>query len=202
METEINRWYKKLWETKGSRFIAAKRYELHEKWSTITISIVSVYIISLNLAILIPNRPKILSPENITFSTICLSILVIVISVILSSRNYKGTANKFHDCGRDITEIYDKVCIWRSNPSIVKNKDFKKLIKEYNALLKKYDINHSQLDFDMFKSNNIDSYEKIKHPDFFKFKVLVKYYFDTIFRYWIFILIPLIIYLLLSKPIA
>ena len=66
MEDEILRWHKKLWETKGSRFIAAKRFETHEKWSTITISIVSIYIISLNLAILLPNRPEILNSVNIT----------------------------------------------------------------------------------------------------------------------------------------
>jgi len=26
MENEIRRWHKKLWETKGARFIAAKRF--------------------------------------------------------------------------------------------------------------------------------------------------------------------------------
>jgi len=195
MEQEIRRWYKKLWETKGARFIAAKRFETHEKWSTITISIVSVYIICLNLSVLVPNRSKLLSTDNITFSTICLSIFVIVISIILSSRNYKVMANKFHDCGREISEIYDKVCIWKNNPDLVIPEDIFELIKEYNLLLQKYDINHSRLDYEMFIRDNIAEYNNIKCPKCFILRINLKYFLDTIFRYLIFILIPLILYL-------
>jgi len=202
MEQEINRWLKKLWVTKGARFIAAKRFEQHDKWSIITISIVSVYIIFLNLAVLIPHRPSILSNENITFSTICLSILVIVISVILSTRNYKVVSNKFHDCGREITEIYDKVCIWKINPSKVTEADLMELVKEYNSLLKKYDINHSRLDYEMFISNNMSDYKNIKCPFFYKIQVKLRYFLETVFRYWIFILMPLFLYLLIKFVIA
>ncbi len=197
MENEILRWYKKLWETKGARFIAAKRFETHDKWSTITISIISVYIISLNLTVLLPKRPQILSNENITFSTICLSILVIVVSTILSSRSYKVVANKFHDCGREITEIYDKVCLWKNNPKSVTEKNLEEIINEYNSLLKKYDINHSRLDYEIFIRDNISEYKNIHHPFVFKVKVSVKHFLDTVFRYWVFILTPIFIYLII-----
>lgn len=202
MEKEINRWHKKLWETKGARFIAAKRFETHEKWSTITISIISVYIISLNLTILLPKNLQILNNETITFSTICLSILVIVISVILSSRNYKVTANKFHDCGREIAEVYDIVCLWKNNPKMVNQKDLEGLIKDYNFLLKKYDINHSRLDYEIFIRDNLSEYKYIDCKFWFRLKVSLRHFFDTVFRYWIFILIPIIIYFFLIKPSA
>jgi len=157
MENDIDRWYKKLWETKGSRFIAANRLELHEKWSTITINVVTVYIISLNLAIFLPSRHAILTSENITFSTICLSILVLVFSLILSSRNFKMRAERHHECGRRINEIYDKVCLWKSSNEKPTKDELLKITADYYTILDKYE-NHIRLDYLVFMSNNLSEY--------------------------------------------
>lgn len=201
MEKEINRWYKKLWETKGSRFNSAKRLELHEKWSTITISIISVYIVSLNLIVLFPisERVEIFNNNNITFSTICLSILILVISLILNSRNYKVRASKFHDCGREINEVYDKVCIWRSTGKKVSESELLNLSKIYYSVLDKYE-NHERLDFLLFKSNNLDAYEgHIKCPKLFWLWTKTKYHFITMIIYWFFLLVPFFLYFIILK---
>ncbi|MHA7830600.1 MAG: SLATT domain-containing protein [Flagellimonas sp.] len=196
MKDEIERWHQKLWVTKGARFVAAKRYELHDKWSTITISLVSVYIIIINLLVLIPDRPCYLSEELITFSTISLSILVIVISIIVNNMNYKHLAHKFHDCGREITVVYDKVCLLRTNIGSISKTDIQEISEEYNSIIKNYDINHSNLDLLVFKKDYPEEFN-IDYPFWFKMKVLTKYSYDTIGRYFIFILLPFLIYALL-----
>lgn len=201
MEEELERWYKKVWTTKGIRFAAAKRYELHEKWSTITISLVSVYIICINLLVLLPNRPDYLSNEIITFSTISLSILVIVISVIVNNMNYRHLAHKFHDCGREITVLYDKVCLLKTNISEVDKNDMKELSKDYNAILKSYDINHTNLDYLVFQQENSKDF-KIEYPILFNIKVFLMYRYDTVGRYLIFIILPLVLYMVFLKPSA
>jgi len=196
MENEINRLYAKFWETKGARFNAAKRIELHDKWSTITISIISVYIISLNLTVLFPDRPAILSNSIITFSTICLSIFVLVISLIISSRNYKSRAEKFHSCGREINKVYDKICIWKNTSEKPSINELSELNNAYYNILDKYE-NHKRIDYLMFMNEHPDDFKKmIKNPVCFSLKVKSMYYLDTVLRYWIFILIPLIIYLI------
>ncbi|MRX64683.1 SLATT domain-containing protein [Maribacter luteus] len=202
MENELKRWHKKLWETKGSRFIAAKRYEKHEKWSTITISLVSVYIICINLLIFVPNRPRILSDINITLSTITLSIMVIVISIILNNMGYKHLSHRFHDCGREITIIYDKLCLMKIKSENVRAEDIEEISTEYNSVLRKYDINHSTLDYKVFQKNNITEYPKIKYSSLFQLWVFLRYQFDTLGRYLIFILIPIALYLIFVKSIA
>ena len=121
-------------------------------------------------------------------------------SVILSSRSYKVLANKFHDCGREIAEIYDQVCLWKSNSKNVTEEDLKDMIKQYNFLLKKYDINHSRLDYEMFIRDNISEYKNIRYPFIFKLKIEVRHLFDTVLRYWLFILIPVILYLIFREP--
>lgn len=202
MENELNRWYKKLWETKGSRFIAAKRYERHEKWSTITISLVSVYIICINLLVFVPNRPKILSDINITLSTIGLSIIVIVISIILNNMGYKHLSHRFHDCGREITIIYDKLCLLKIRSENVSLEDLEEISTEYNSVLRKYDINHSSLDYKVFQKNNIKDYPRIKYSYLFQSWVFLRYQFDTLGRYFVFILIPIALYYIFIKPSA
>jgi hypothetical protein len=195
MKDEIERWYNKLWTTKGIRFVAAKRYWLHDKWSTITISLVSVYIICINLLVFIPTRPAYLSNDLITFSTISLSIIVIVISIIVNNISYKHLGHKFHDCGREITEVYDKVCLLRTNIGSVTKKDLEQISAEYNSILKKYDINHTSLDFLVFKKDYPNEFN-IKHPILFKLRVFIIYQCDTIGRYFLFILLPFLLYII------
>lgn len=197
MEEEINRWYKKLWETKGSRFVAAKRLELHEKLSTITVSLISVYIISLNLVVLFPetDRYKFLNDMNITYSTVCLSVLVLVVSLIIASRNYRMRADKYHECGRRIDEIYSKICIWKSMSEFPSKYELLKVSEDYLKLLDKYE-NHTNLDYLIFKADNIGDYKKIKWPNIFWIRVKLYFYIQTIGMYIIVIVSPLVLLLI------
>ncbi len=194
MEQETNRWYKKLWETKGSRFVAARRLELHDKFSTITVSLISVYIISLNLLVLFPvdKRNEIFSDINITYSTICLSVLVLVVSLIIASRNYKMRADKHHECGRRIDEIYDKVCIWKNTSITPSQYDIARVSDEYLKFLDKYE-NHTHLDYLTFKADRVDQFEEIKYPKLFWIKIKFLFYTQTIGLYLIAIILPLIL---------
>lgn len=197
MEAELNRLYKKLWETKGSRFIAAKRLEVHAFYSHLTISALSVYIICLNLTVLFESRPPILSNNMITYSTICLSIFMLVIATIISSKGYKEKALKFHDCARSISQLYDNLCLIKNGTNPIKQDQIEEIQKEYHNIINKYDLNHSTLDFLNFKAQNIEEYEKVKHPNFFVFKTWVKSIFSIYFVYYLLLTIPLYFILLL-----
>lgn len=204
MKEEIDRWYRKLWITKGCRFITAKRYEKHNQFSNITITVVSVYIITLNLTVLLENRPPLLSDSNITFSTICASILVLVLSLIINSREYQILANKFHDCGREITEVYDDLCILKATKTDDEGK-LKEIITRYHAIIKKHDINHSNMDNNLFTARNISEFN-LKKDDLtpwestclnisnftYIYKTKIAYFFYVYFYYLLALIIPVI----------
>lgn len=196
MEKEIERWYKKLWETKGSRFIAAKRYDRIDRYSNITVHIITAYLLCVNLLVLLPKRPTILSNENISFFSICSSIILLVISLHISSRKYSEISHKFHSCAREINVLYDKVCYWKNNVEKSSKEDIKKLIEEYNLILKNYDINHSKLDYSIFKCEN--------YKEFFKsypYSLVVRIYTFNFIAYYLLylasVILPIIIFILL-----
>lgn len=198
MEKEINRWYKKLWETKGNRFIASKRYERIDRFSSITIYIITAYILCVNLLVLIPNRPTSLSNDNLSFFSICASIIILVISIYIPSRRYNDIANKFHSCARDINVLYDKICLWKVNISNITESDIMQLIVDYNNILKTYDINHSKLDYSIFKCENSSEYT-IKYVFLYKTKIYFLNFINYYFIYVCAIILPIVILILLLK---
>jgi len=209
MEKELNRLYTNLWTTKGSRFIASKRFAKHNKLSNLTITIASVYILALNLIILIPDSNKFLSEEHITYFTICSSILVLALSLVVNSRNYQSLSDKFHDCGREISEVYDTICLLRnSTPSI---QQIESIHSNYQAIIRKYDINQDQLDFDIFRSRNLNEFPEFKYPTnasnikhvlvylnrvLFKLKTLIKLLWNQYVIYFCIWLLPACLFLI------
>lgn len=192
IERELNRWYKRLWETKGSRFIAAKRFERIDRFSSISLFLVSSYLLCINLLILLPDRPALFSEENITFFTISASIILLVISIYIPSRNYREIANKFHNCARDINVVYDKICLMRCNSTSMTIDDITKVSDEYNHILMKYDINHDKLDYSMFRCNHWEDY-KIKAWYIYKPYIFTVFFIRYYIIYVLAIIFPLFI---------
>ena len=198
MEKEIERWYKKLWQTKGIRFIAAKRYDRIDRYSNITVHIITAYLLCINLLVLLPNRPTILSNENISFFSICSSIILLVISLHVSSRKYSEISHKFHSCAREINILYDKVCSWKNNVESPNKGDIEKLIEEYNLILKNYDINHSKLDFSIFKLENYNEFFK-SYPYISASKIYIYNFIAYYLVYLASVITPIIIFILLMN---
>ena len=188
MEKELDRLDNKYWLTKGARFIAAKRFEWLGILSIWTMSLISIYVISLNLIILFPFGKKMFSEDIISFATICFSILILVMSNIISLRNYDLTANKFHDCAREISIVYDELCKLRTVEGGVKEYQINQLNGKYHEILKKYDFNHSNLDHLLYKVQNLESKEFSMG---FKSKIYVKYFLNYYLIYVVLILLPL-----------
>lgn len=189
MKEEIERLYKNFWITKGSRFIAAKRLEHHDNLSNISITLASVYVIIMNLTIILPVNQQPLSNDLITYTTICLSILILVISLIVSSKNYKMRAKDYHDCGREIKKIYDIVTLWRNSDIIPNQNEIKKIQNKYNNILDKYE-NHKTIDYEMFQSKNLSDF-KLKYPRYFLVQTKILFYKNYLL-YIIIILSPLL----------
>ena len=101
---------KKIWITKGARFNAHQRLQNRHNWSIASISFLSAYVIAISLLAFIP--PISLSAKQntiVSFSAIVLSLFILVLSLLESSKSYESKGREFHECGRQLSRVLDKL---------------------------------------------------------------------------------------------
>jgi len=189
MNNTVNRWYTKSWVTAGSRFNAYERLKRQHFLSTLTVGLLSAYVVILNLFVFIDDSNKVISDNSITILTIVFSIVIIVVSNLIYSQDYKLKSNLFHECGKEINKMHHEFSILKD-----KNETDEELIKapieKYNSIIDKYDINHSDLDFKKFKRNHVQDFEEEKEG--FQYDVLryVKHLIKYELVYYLMLIIP------------
>jgi hypothetical protein len=204
MDKEIERLYKNIKETKGSRFVAAKRLEDIDAWSSFTINIFSIYIIVVNLLILVESRPEFLTGNFITFITVSFSILILVLSNIINAKDYKSKAVEYHNCGTKLSELNDRLSLYKNGLISPNLYDIKQISKEYNEIINKSNLNHKTIDFDYFRFKRIKDkeYDYINCKNWFSFKVWFEYNYISKIKYILIIVLPLILLFFIKKYCA
>ena len=136
-------------DTANSRFEASRRMKRCYNASTLCIAMLSFEIIVLNLLVFIPALR--LDSVSITVTTVCLSVFVLVLSLILSQLQYDKKASKFHKCANALKNLENSIDIRISSgesPSIEEIKEFN---KDYADIIKTSNLNHSSVDYDWAK---------------------------------------------------
>lgn len=152
----------KIWSTKGARFEADKRLTIISKMSNISLSILSAYLIIAGL-ISVYNIHSALNLDLINYVVTALSIILLVLSQHENSQNYNLRAKDFHNCGLELSVLYNKLRAFKTleNPTEEdKNSFAKKLAKEYQAILSKYE-NHIAIDYDNFKASHTEYFKEL-----------------------------------------
>lgn len=191
----------KIWSTKGTRFVANSRLKTISKYSTLSISFLSAYLIIFGLvSVYNLYGPQTINPDVIAFTITALSILVLVFSLIENGQNYPVKAKNFHDCALDLSDLYNELQSFKSykkDSSLDDKLDFCiRLQKEYQNILRRYD-NHDRIDNHQFRIN---------HPDYYKIRwhewitIPAHYFVKTKIIYLFMILVPgVILYFLISS---
>lgn len=193
----------KVWSTKGSRFNASTRLTKIARWSNFSLTMLSVYLASVGLLSVynINVSTGKLDENLIAYSITCLSILTLVLGQIENAKDYTMKAKEFHNCGLELSKIYNDIRIYKTlteNQTIVEKEKFaKKISDEYQRILEKHD-NHQQIDNDKFKTTKA-KYHEMNNWDVFV--INIRYYIRTIFVYHLLIFLPpiIIITLLIIK---
>lgn len=177
--------YTKLWKTKGARFLAHKRLESLNRYSTYSISLNSIYVIILSLLSL--QQFQYLSnftSDHLSLLTLFLSVLIIVTSIIENSKNYSVNAELHHQCGKELNMIYEKLIQIKNNydSNSDDKEEINKLGIKYQEIIDKYSVNHSTLDYQKFLvSNKIDEYKDSRCPKIYIIWIEIRTYF------WVFL---------------
>jgi len=162
----------KIWSTKGARFKADKRLKTKAKLSTISLAIISAYLIIASL-ISVYNLGNENNGNIMSYVITALSILLLVVSLFENSQEYKLNARIFHDCGLELSELYNELRIFKTlkkNPTDYEtNRFIENLSEKYQTVLRNYH-NHSPIDYDMFQISNLDYFDKISESEIKKIK--------------------------------
>lgn len=185
----------KLWSTKGSRFRASERLKIKNKYSFLSISILSAYLIIFSLlSVYNLFNDKVVSVNLISYTITSLSIFLLVFSLFENSKNYLVRAIQFHECSLEISRLYNELQIYKSynkDASQIEKMEFSKNIQDkYQTILEKYE-NHLQIDNKIFKLGHRDYYEEIKWWHFIEFQI--KDFMNTYFLYLFAMITPGII---------
>jgi hypothetical protein len=190
----------KIWSTKGSRFNANKRLLQISKLSNLCNSLLSVYLIAIGLlSVYNVYNEKIYNENIIAYSITCLSILILVFGQIENAKDYNSKAKEFHNCGLELSSLYNELRIFKTlkeNPTIDDKLKFaQKISNDYQRILEKHQ-NHESIDNDLFKSKTA-KYHKLSW--FEVQKIRMEYYIKTMFLYHALILIPPIMMVILIR---
>jgi hypothetical protein len=156
-EETANDLKQKIWKTKGARFNAHQRLQNRHTWSITSISFLSVYVIILTLLVNISFITLSSTQNSIaSFSAMVLSLFILVLSLMETSKSYEAKSREFHECGRQLSGIYDRLMIsmaaWNSNQGNANiQKELFDIANEYNNILDKCHENHDIIDFELFK---------------------------------------------------
>ena len=186
----------KIWSTKGAGFNAGKRLQEKSKYSNISLAFISAYLIIASLYSVYINTT--IDEKLISYIIIALSILLLVFSQFENAQDYKLNAKKIHDCGLELSNIYNELRIYKTLKDDSDDKQYcfaKKISSKYQKILEKYE-NHKQIDYDILKIYHLDYFTNITKIDVFFIKT--HYFFDVYFWYLLLMLgIPVCVFLML-----
>lgn len=157
----------KIWSTKGARFQADKRLKKKSKLSTISLAILSAYLIIASL-ISVYNINNGGNENLINYSITALSILLLVANMFENNQDYKLRANTFHNCGLELGILYSKLRTFKTLKENSTNYEIyrfcQELTENYQNVLNKYE-NHDPIDYDKFKTLNTDHFKELSESE-------------------------------------
>lgn len=173
----------KIWTTRGCRFIAAKRYEMHDRYSAIVIAALSVFTIGINL---IPFFYTEYNRSNrIGLCTIILSMILLSVSQYIYARDYKVKSLRHHACARELSNLLDNGELLKERVNL-REEDIIAISEKYNSLLDQYE-NHKDIDLNNFYAQNMEVFiSKIgRWPFCFLLKLFWLQFCEIYFGYFI-----------------
>ena len=175
---------RKIWITRGSRFNGAQRLQNKNRFSTNSISILSIYGIAISLLQLNSKILRCVSVnETYTFIAIILSVFTLVLSLLEGYQDYQSRAQRLYQNAVSLSKLLSELDYAKSfhtSPT-----DFVKTLKlisdEYEQLVRDCPENHSTKDFELFQVQNS---KEFKIARFMRWTIRVKLLF---LDYWTYI---------------
>lgn len=159
--------------TAKARFVAAQRFESHNRYSRWTVAVASIALLTIPLLQAFGLSTN-LDSQQINVVQVLLAVVILAFSLLLSGEEYAVKADRMHRCGIELNEIARK-----SREQVNEDEGTQlPLSQQYDNVIQRYD-NHKQIDFNMQKLQNPKDYFNLED----RFKKQVKYWW-TVIRVW------------------
>lgn len=139
--------------TKGSRFNASKRLEQRARNRTANTGYASAAVVVITLLPVFFPVPAVIA-SAIALSTVALSIFILASSLIQAAHEDHVRADQFQRCALEINSLRREL---RGLPSVTIDQ-LSKYTGRYDDILRRYSINHDEVDYEKYQ---------IEHPDEF-----------------------------------
>lgn len=146
MRTLLENLFQSVMTTRDARFEAARRADRCDSYSTACVAILSLEIIAINLFQFAGNMPED-SERLISASTILLSVFALVLSLIINQLKYGVKSANYHSCALDLDVLGYEINREMKSPETPDRATVERLENKYSAILKQYNLNHTQQDF-------------------------------------------------------
>lgn len=134
--------------------MAAKRMHRRHVSSTVSVALLSASVVAVNLLsfLSIDEAQK----TMIAVVTVILSVFALVMSLIITFLRYESHENNYHQCGIELDQLNQRLKIrieelTKDQPKVdeilTPTEDNSKYLTEYSDILKKHNLNHSELDY-------------------------------------------------------
>lgn len=182
--------------TAAVRFEAHHRMQYMKNVTTLSIAMLSIYIISLNLLVFIDNYKQ--YSNELTVVTVILSTFVLAVSLVISQMQYGEREYIYHSCGMELNKFLDELLLLKEEGGNLTCEKKRELYIKYSDILKNYNLNHSGLDTLVVTSKD----DWVKTMENYGFQVdktcwlgqrwiwLRRYVFDVSFIYLLLIILP------------
>ena len=148
----------RMWLTKGSRYNAHRRLQKKHDLSISSIAFLSSYVLIINslkfAKFLEINQ---IQSDFITFFSIVVSIFILTLSLLDTSKDYKMRSDKLYMSAVEIDTLYNELEYILSSGASKKEKEKKvhQISVNYSKVLQLYQVNHETQDFDLLISNTM-----------------------------------------------
>jgi len=140
----------RMWITRGARYNAYRRLKKKHDLSIATIAFLSSYALIINSITFVNFIPlKSHQLNYITFFTIVISVFILVLSLIDSSKDYKMNADKLYISAIEIENLYNELQKIRHTAVSPREKEktFNVVSSSYSRILQLYQVNHDLIDY-------------------------------------------------------
>lgn len=172
--------------TKSARFCAERRLRRKQLLANITISVLSAYIICVGAAPLYELTTQ-LTLSYYQFTSFVLSIFLLVISLLEIGENRLHLANKLHENGIEVNDIYKKALLYGNSNEIDKMRE------SYHQEIRSCPYNHEKIDYFEVKKSQKNLSRSARFLFLLRYSVQWALYYGL---YWMLIVIPPIIFFL------
>jgi hypothetical protein len=140
--------------TKGSQHAAVKRYNDKSNISLVSISVLSIYVISLSFysILFVDGGPDQSAKDSINFFNyfaLTISSFILFQNAFEAGKKYDLKAAKLHNSARELSVLYNKIELYLSSvdPARVEGPQIDGFSNEYNSIMQRNSEDHENIDF-------------------------------------------------------